>query len=260
MIVTTWNVNSLRARMPRVLEFLDVHAPDVLLLQETKTAPEQYPHLDLQAAGYTSIDHSGGRWAGVSVMVKDGHEVDGVQIGLPDTPVSDEARWVEARVDGVTFASVYVVNGRTLDDPMFPLKLDFLDAMTDRLRDLVAAGPTIVGGDFNIAPTDEDVWDPAAFVGGTHVTDHERSRLSGMLDVGMVDAFRVCTPEGAGYTWWDYRAGNFHKGFGLRIDLFLVSKDLADGINSCAIDRDFRKGTKPSDHAPLLLDLTRSAT
>ncbi len=234
---------------------LDLHLPGVVLLQETKAAPEQFPHLELQAAGYTAVDNSAGRWAGVAVLVRDGHELGEVQVGLPNSPVPDEARWVEADVDGTRFVSVYVVNGRTLDDPMFAAKLDFLDAMADRLATLRAQGPVVLGGDLNVAPADLDVYDPAAFVGGTHVTEEERGRLRAMLDGGFVDAYRHLHPDEVGHTWWDYRAGNFHKGKGLRIDLFLVSDHLADGIRRCGIDRNFRKGPKPSDHAPLLLQL-----
>jgi len=256
MLIATWNVNSLRARMPRVLEFLDLHAPDVVLLQETKTAPEQFPHLELLACGYQTIDHSGGQWAGVALLARDGLEVGDVVIGLAEEPV-DEARWVEAEIDGMRFVSVYVVNGRTLDDPMFAIKLDFLRAAARRAAALRAVGSTVIGGDFNIAPTDNDVYDPVAFIGGTHVTDDERGHLRALLDAGYVDAFRHCTPEGQGFTWWDYRAGNFHKGKGLRIDILAVSEDLVDTITDCGIDRNFRKGPKPSDHAPLLLRLDR---
>lgn len=277
MLVATWNVNSLRARMPRVEEFLDRHLPGVVLLQETKTAPDQVPHLELQAAGYTTVDASVGRWTGVAALVRDGHEIGAQQVGLPGTPVPEEARWVEVVVDGVTFVSVYVVNGRHPADPMFPVKLEFLDRMADRLAVLRRAGPVVLGGDLNIAPADVDVYDPAAFAGSTHVTDHERGRLQAMLDgrsgsepavergseptvergsePAFVDAYRVCHPDEVGFTWWDYRAGHFHRGMGLRIDLFLVSSDLADGIRACGIDRSFRKGPKPSDHAPLLLEL-----
>jgi len=255
VLVTTWNVNSLRARMHRVEEFLDLHQPAAVLLQETKTGPDQFPHLELQAAGYTAIDHSGGQWAGVAALVRDGHDLGEVQVGLPGSPVPDEARWIEVEVDGIRLISVYVVNGRALDDPMFDAKLAFLDAMGDRLAELRAEGPVVLGGDINIAPADLDVWDPAAFVGSTHVTDDERTRLQSILAGGYVDAFRHLHPDDPGFTWWDYRAGAFHKGMGLRIDLFLVSDDLAGRIDRCGIDRNFRKGDKPSDHAPLLLAL-----
>ncbi len=197
----------------------------------------------------------------MAALVRDGHTIDGQQVGLPGSPVPEEARWVEVVVDGITFVSAYVVNGRHPEDPMFPVKLEFLDRMADRLAALRRAGPVVLGGDLNIAPADVDVYDPAAFVGSTHVTDHERSRLQAILDgepasePAYVDAYRHCHPDEVGFTWWDYRAGNFHRGKGLRIDLFLVSTDLADGIRACAIDRSFRKGPKPSDHAPLLLEL-----
>jgi exodeoxyribonuclease III len=255
VLVTTWNVNSLRARMHRVEEFLDLYQPAVVLLQETKTGPDQFPHLELQAAGYTAIDNSGGQWAGVAALVRDGYDVGEVQVGLPRSPVATEARWVEVEVDGIRLVSVYVVNGRTVDDPMFVAKLDFLDAMADRLVDLRARGPVVLGGDINIAPADLDVWDPVAFVGRTHVTEDERGRLQAILGSGYVDAFRHLHDDEPGFTWWDYRAGAFHKGMGLRIDLFLVSDDLTDRIDRCGIDRNFRKGEKPSDHAPLLLQL-----
>ena len=152
---------------------------------------------------------------------------------------------------------MYVINGRTLDDPAYAAKLRFLDAMHARLSELITAGPLVVAGDFNIAPADMDVYDPASFVGGTHVSAAERDRLRGMLDLGLVDAYRHLHPTEVGYTWWDYRAGHFHKRMGLRIDLILVSKALARGIVRCGIDRTFRKGPRPSDHAPLLLQLER---
>lgn len=253
MLAVTWNVNSLRARMPRFVELLDTHHPDVVLLQETKAAPEQVPHLELAAAGYQVADHSGGRWEGVAIAATS--DLADVVVGLPGSPVPTQARWVEATVAGIRFVSVYVVNGRHPDDPAFLDKLAFLDAMRERLRELRAAGPVVLGGDVNIAPADVDVWNPAAFRDSTHVTPAERGRLAAMLDLGFVDAVRHLQPEGAAYTWWDYRAGAFHKGHGLRIDLFLVSDDLVDGMRTAGIDRGFRKGPKPSDHAPLLLEL-----
>ncbi len=254
MRVVTWNVNSLRVRMPRVLELLAEHRPDVACLQETKCAPDTFPAMELLAAGYESVDHSAGQWAGVALLARDGLQLEDPVLGLPGDPVDGEARWCEATVAGIRFASVYVPNGRTLDSPEFPRKLAFLDAFAERAGALTGT-PTIIGGDMNIAPADLDVYDPAAFVGGTHVTAQERDRLAQILDAGFVDAFRRVHPDTVQYTWWDYRAGNFHKGLGLRIDLALVSSELASGLQSCGIDRDYRKGFKPSDHAPLLLKL-----
>ena len=253
MLFVTWNVNSLRARLPRVLEFLELHRPDVLCMQETKVSDEQFPEAELAAAGYSAEHHSAGQWAGVAILARNGLTLEAPSAGLPGEPAADEARWCEATVDGIRFASTYVPNGRTLDSPEFPRKLEFLDAAAARVRS--ADRPLIVVGDMNIAPADIDVYDPALFVGGTHVTAEERSRLGEMLDAGMVDAYRELHPGEQQFTWWDYRAGNFHKGLGLRIDLALVSDDLRDRLVSCGIDRNFRKGKKPSDHAPLLIEL-----
>jgi exodeoxyribonuclease-3 len=250
--LATWNVNSLKVRLPRVLEFLEAHRPDVVMLQETKCAPEAFPELELDAAGYRAVHHSGGRWAGVAILAREG--LGDVAVGLPGEPAVDEARWIEATVAGVRMVSVYVPNGRAPDTPTYDDKLRFLDAMAARIAAL-SGGPLVVAGDFNVCPTDLDVYDPAAFVGATHVTPPERERFQALLDAGTVDAFRELHPDEPGFTWWDYRQGHFHRKMGLRIDAHLVSAPLADRIDSCGIDRNFRKGTKPSDHAPLLLSL-----
>jgi exodeoxyribonuclease-3 len=254
MRIVTWNVNSLRARLPRVQQLLAEHAPDVALLQETKAAPGTFPTDELAQAGYAAVHNSGGQWAGVAVLARRGMTLEDPQLGLPGDPVAGEARWCEATVDGVRFASVYVPNGRTLDSTEYPRKLAFLEAMGARIGELAHA-ELIVGGDMNIAPADRDVYDPTAFVGGTHVSAPERGHLEAILAGGMVDAYRELHPDEVQYTWWDYRAGNFHKGLGLRIDLALVSRPLATRLVACGIDRDYRKGKKPSDHAPLLLEL-----
>lgn len=252
MIVATWNVNSIRARMERVLEFLETHQPDVLLLQETKVRADQFPHLEMAVAGYRAIDHGTSQWAGVAILVPEDVDADDVQVGLPGEPLPTEARWIEATVRGTRFVSVYVPNGRSLDDPTFPDKLVFLRAMRDRIGDLARSGPVLVGGDVNIAPSDEDVWDPSIFVGTTHTSPVERAALTEIVDAGVVDLFRHLHPDERGYTYWDYRAGAFHKQMGMRIDLLLGTPDLADRTRRCGIDREFRNGTKPSDHAPLL--------
>lgn len=254
MLVVTWNVNSLRARLPRVLEFLQLHRPDVLCMQETKVNDEQFPAEELAAAGYSAEHHSGGQWAGVAILARNGLALEGAACGLPGEPVASEARWCEATVQGIRFASAYVPNGRTLDSPEFPRKLEFLDAAVERVR--AAERPFVLVGDMNIALADIDVYDPAAFVGSTHVTDEERMRVVEMLDAGLVDAYRSLHPDEQQFTWWDYRAGNFHKGLGLRIDLALISDDLRERLVSCGIDRNFRKGKKPSDHAPLLIEFS----
>ena len=257
MRVATWNVNSLPARLDRVLAFLGEHDPDVLLIQETKVAPETFPHLPIQAAGYTAIDHSGGRWEGVAILVRHDLDVSHVSVGLPGEPDPSQARWVEANVAEIRFASVYVPNGREVGSVTFTEKLTFLETMARRAAEL--GERAVIGGDMNVCPTDLDVWDPAAVHGSTHITDDERSRLAAVMATGYTDAFRHLHSDEPGFSWWDYRAGHFHKGFGLRIDLLLVSRALASGLGSARIERDYRKptkvpGTKPSDHAPLIVE------
>jgi exodeoxyribonuclease-3 len=249
--LVTWNVNSLNARLPRVLEFLADQQPDVLCLQETKVGPEAFPTDELRAAGYSAHHHSGGRWAGVAILARDGVTLEGGLCGLPGEHMPDEARWCEATAGGLRVASTYVTNGREVGTPTFAEKLAFLEAIADRADEL-----DVILGDFNVAPADVDVYDPAAFVGSTHVTEDERSRLRAILAHGFVDAVAHLHPGEQRFTWWDYRQGHFHRGMGLRIDLALVRESLLPRLQECAIVRDYRKGSKPSDHAPLVLELS----
>jgi exodeoxyribonuclease-3 len=252
--LVTWNVNSLKVRLPRVLEFVQEHAPDVLCLQETKCEPVAFPHEQLAAAGYRAVDHSGGRWAGVAILARDGLALKDPASGLPGEPAAEESRWIEATVDGVRVVSVYVPNGRELDSEWYAGKLGFLAAAARRVAAL-SPTPLVVAGDMNVAPADLDVYDPTAFVGSTHVSAPERAALHALADAGgLADAFRRLHADEQQFTWWDYRAGHFHKGLGLRIDLALVSADLAERLAHCGIERPYRKGTKPSDHAPLVVD------
>ena len=239
--------------MPRVLEMLDRHAPDVACLQETKSSAEAFPAGVLADAGYASVHHSAGRWAGVAILARHGLSLSDPSPGLPGEVATGEARWVQATVAGLRVASVYVPNGRAVGTEPFAQKLAFLEAMAAR-----APAVDAILGDMNVCPSNLDVYDPAAFAGSTHVTPQERSRLAAVLDAGgLLDAFRVLHPDEPGFTWWDYRAGHFHKRMGLRIDLALVKEDLAGDLVACGIDRDLRKGPKPSDHAPLFVDLAR---
>ena len=254
MKTVTWNVNSLKARMPRVLELLEAHQPDLLLLQETKVEPDAFPHLELEASGFQAVHHSAGRWAGVAVAAPREAQLDEVRAGLRGEVAAGEARWLEADLGGVRVVSVYVPNGRSPDSPHYADKLRFLEAAAQRIGEL-AGGELIVAGDFNVCPTDLDVYDPQAFVGSTHVTPAERERFAALLEAGTVDAFRELHPGEQGFTWWDYRQGHFHRRMGLRIDAVLLSASLASRLQSCGIDRTFRKGPKPSDHAPLIAEL-----
>jgi exodeoxyribonuclease III len=253
--LVTWNVNSLPARMPRVLEFLERFQPDVALLQETKTADDAFPESELHDAGYHCAHHSAGRWAGVAILARE--RPTDVSAGLPGELRADEARWIEATVGDVRVASAYVTNGRAVGSEWFDEKLAFLDAMATRVEQLKAGPPLIAGGDFNVTRDDRDVYDPAAFAGATHVTTDERERLEAIIERGgLVDAFRRLHPDEVQYTWWDYRQGHFHKNLGLRIDYALVAEQLAPRLRECGMVRDFRKGKPtPSDHAPLLVEL-----
>lgn len=256
MRLVTWNVNSLRARLPRVLELLGEHAPDVVCLQETKCEASAFPHEQLAAAGYRAADHSGGRWAGVAILVRDALPLTAPERGLPGEPAQDECRWVEATAGDVRVVSTYVPNGRVPDSEWYAQKLAFLAAAAERVARLRAGGvPLVVAGDMNVAPADLDVYDPAAFADSTHVTPAERAALQALADAGpLADAFRTLHPGEQQFTWWDYRAGHFHKGLGLRIDHALVSGEIAARLTRAGIERPYRKGPRPSDHAPLVVE------
>jgi len=276
MRIATWNVNSMKARLEKIEWWLDRAAPDVLLMQETKLSDTDAPLMTFQMAGYQLVHHGEGRWNGVAIAVRDGIAIDEPITNFGDGPVrdsgagatvsleeedfdpSDEARMVSIRVtapggdaDPIRVVSLYAPNGRVVDSPFYAGKLRFLDAAAERIRAL-SGGELVVAGDFNVCPSDLDVYDPAAFVGETHVTPAERERFQALLDAGTVDSFRSLHADEPGFTWWDYRAGHFHKKMGLRIDAILVSPPLAGRLTECGIDRNFRKGPKPSDHAPLL--------
>jgi exodeoxyribonuclease III len=260
MRIATWNVNSLKARLPKVLGWLENAQADVLCMQETKLADAQFPLMPFAALGYEVAAHGNGRWNGVAIASRVG--LAEVTAGFTSGPRDDEeARIVTARCGGIRFSSIYVPKGRSLDSEQFLYKLDWLE----RLRlDLVAASspsePIAVCGDFNIAPNDADVYDISQFNGATHVSDGERAALQALEEWGLVDAFRSVYPDTPGlFTWWDYRAGDFHKHRGMRIDLVLVSRALAGSVRYALIDREARKGMggaePPSDHAPMFVDL-----
>jgi len=252
--IATWNINSLKARLPRVEQWLAEAQPDVLCLQETKLTDDAFPALAFEALGYASAHHGQGQWNGVAILSRVGltDVVDGFADGGEPDP---DARLIWATCGGIRVASVYVPNGRALDNDHYVYKLAWLerlrgvlDRSEDPSRDLV------ITGDFNIAPFDADVWDPAEFVDATHVSEPERAGLRRLEDWGLVDVFHQHVPEGGGFSWWDYRAGNFHKGNGMRIDLILATETLAVRSVEARVDRDARKGQKPSDHAPVIAE------
>ncbi len=252
MLIATWNVNSLKARLPRVEEWAARVQPDVLCMQETKMADGDFPLLTFQEMGYEAVHHGEGRWNGVAILSRVGIEdvVHGFADGIePDT----DARLVTATCGGVRVITVYVPNGRSLEDDHYQYKLSWLARLRAHLD--TAADPAtdvVVLGDWNIAPEDRDVYDPKAFEGATHVSDRERKALDEIKGFGLVDVFRQRYEDGGLYSWWDYRGGNFHKKMGLRIDYLLASRSLASRSVSDLVDRNARKGQKPSDHAPVL--------
>jgi len=253
--IATWNVNSLNARLSRVEEWVAQVEPDVLCLQETKLADDAFPALAFQALGYDSAHHGSGRWNGVAILSRVGLDdvVDG--FGSDGEPPDPDARLLWATCGDVRVASAYVPNGRALTDDHYKYKLAWLDRLRRMLdREADASAPLVLCGDFNIAPDDRDVWDPAAFVGETHVSEPEREALRHLEDWGLVDVFRRHYDADGLFSWWDYRAGNFHKGKGMRIDLVLATSSLAERSTSALIDRNARKGKQPSDHAPVIVD------
>ncbi len=259
MRIATWNVNSLKVRMPRVEEWLSYATPDVLCLQETKLADATFPHMAFGALGYESVHHGDGQWNGVAILSRVG--IDRASFGFADPVEADsETRLVTASCGGVVVSSVYVPNGRSVDSEHYKYKLGWLQKLRHHL-DVVASDDQRVAvcGDFNIAPEDADVWSPEAFIGSTHVTEPEREALRDLESWGLVDAFRQRYPQDRLYSYWDYRAGDFHEHRGMRIDLLLLSKPLAERMSWALVDRNARKGKLPSDHAPVLVDIDLDA-
>jgi exodeoxyribonuclease III len=254
--IATWNVNSVKQRVPRLLPWLDERQPDVVCLQETKLADDAFDELlgkELADRGYEVAVHGEATWNGVAILSRAGLDdvIAGV-VGAPGFP-NPESRAVSATCGGIRIVSVYVPNGRVPDSDHYQYKLAWLAA----LREMVAAGPeaTIVCGDMNIAPTDDDVFDPDAYIGQTHVTEPERAALAELQSLGLHDVVRDRWPGERVFTYWDYRAGMFHQDLGMRIDLVLASGSVADRVEAAWVDRQARKGKGPSDHAPVIVDL-----
>ncbi len=253
MIITTWNVNSLKARQHRVEEFLGDIQPDVLCLQETKMADEAFPGMTFQSLGYETAHYGNGRWNGVAILSKVGLENPTYGFGEGfENPYPDDCRVITATCGGIRVSSVYVPNGREVESEFYERKLRWLDS----LRAWVAAtnspdDDVLLVGDWNVAPEDRDVWDPKRMIGSTHVTDAERKQLASLCEWGLTDAFRIHQSDAGHFTWWDYRGGSFHKGEGLRIDLAFASEPVAKRVSEVVMHREYRKGDRPSDHAPV---------
>ncbi len=260
MRLATWNVNSLAARLPRVLDWLQAARPDVLCLQETKLADGAFPRAEIEELGYEAATHGSNQWNGVAILSAVGlAEVRRGLTGEPGFP-EPEARALAATCGGMRVWSVYVPNGRTVDSPHFGYKLAWLGALHAALAAEAPSMPSLaVCGDFNVAPRDDDVWDPGAFVGSTHVTPAERAAVAGLVELGLVDVRARALKGDRPFTYWDYRGGNFHRGLGMRIDLVLLGSALAPLVTDAHVDREARKGKLPSDHAPVVVDLDLAA-
>ena len=263
VLLATWNVNSLRARLPRVLDWLETRAPDVVALQETKCTADNLPRAELEAAGYEVAHEGFSQWNGVALLSRVG--LDDVRVGfdaMPEHEGVSEARALGATCGGVRVWSLYVPNGREPDSPHYVYKLAWLAALRAAGESWLASDPAAavaLCGDFNIAPTDEDVWDPAFFVGATHVTPPERAAFAALGDAGFTDVAREFTPGPGSYTYWDYQQLRFPHREGMRIDFVLGSPALAATVTGARVDREARKGKGPSDHAPVLVTLGDSA-
>lgn len=256
MIIATWNVNGLRSRLDFVRHWLDARQPDIVCLQELKLTEEQFPYDELREAGYEAAVHGQKAWNGVAVLTRSPAPI--TTAGLPG---QDEmgARVITAQVDDLSVTSVYVPNGKKLEHADYPRKLDWLASLEAYLRELVAAQPnTIVGGDFNVCPAPIDSWNEDKFAGSIFHTDEERAAYGALLATGLEDVYRQLHPDDAKFSWWDYRMGAFHRGWGLRIDFLLATPTVRERVTNIEIDREYRKkkdGLTASDHAPVWMEL-----
>ena len=257
MRVATWNINGLRARFDFLLHWLRARQPDVVALQELKLEDGEFPHLELEAAGYQAVTYGQRAWNGVAVLAR--HRPTVVCRGLPGQEALGARLLTVATADGLHVASVYCPNGKHVGHPDFLRKLAWLDGLAVHLASAHSPDqPLVIGGDFNLCPAPIDSWNEAALAGRIFHTAEERTLFARILAWGLVDVFRDCRPGVQAFSWWDYRAGAFHKGQGLRIDLLLTTRPVLPRVRSVEIDRDYRKkkeGLIPSDHAPVIVDL-----
>jgi len=256
--IASWNVNSIKARLPNVLAWLESASPDVALLQELKTVDDNFPRLEIEALGYTIAVHGQKSYNGVAILSR--APLEDVMTGLPGDPEDEQARYLEATTFGLRVASIYLPNGNPIKTEKFTYKLAWMDRLLDHGRALLQSeAPVILGGDYNIIPQDEDVYDPRAFAGDALAQPESRQRFRALLNQGYTEAFRALHGEAHQYSFWDYQGGAWQNDHGLRIDHFLLSPQAADRLESCEIDRGPRGEKKASDHTPVVCRLRDAA-
>lgn len=254
MKIATWNVNSITARLPHVLDFLKTSAPDVLLLQELKCVEEKFPAMDIQSLGYKTAVHGQKTYNGVAILSK--HEIKDVKTRLAGDDTDEQSRYIEATVNGIRLASIYLPNGNPVDSEKYPYKLKWFDRLTAHARTLLAEEiPAVLGGDFNAIPEPRDCHDPAAWQEDALFRIETRRKWRTLVNLGWTDAFRAFNNKDRQYTFWDYQAGCWPQNHGIRIDHFLLSPQAADRAKACTIDTAPRAKEKTSDHTPVILEL-----
>lgn len=254
MKIAAWNVNSLKVRLPQFLDFLATRQLDAVCLQETKLTDDNFPHAELAAAGYRVAFTGQKTYNGVAIVSRS--ELTDVSVGIPGFE-DEQKRVIAATVDGVRLVCVYCPNGQSLDSDKYPYKLAWFDALTAWLKDELARHPKLaVLGDYNVAPEDRDVHDPEAWKDSVLVSEPERERFRNLLALGLKDSFRLFQQPEKSFSWWDYRMMGFRRNHGLRIDHILLSETLAVACTAASIDRDMRKLERPSDHAPVLAEIS----
>jgi len=255
MRIATFNVNSIKARLPRVLEWLAEFAPDVALLQEIKTVDEGFPRLEIEDLGYNVETHGQKTYNGVAILSK--RPIEDVLRGLPGDEADEQARYIEATVDTVRVASIYLPNGNPVDSDKFGYKLAWLDRLVAHARDTLLPGemPVVLGGDYNVIPDDRDVHDPAAWADDALFWPESRARFRTLLNLGMIEAWRALHDEAGQFSFWDYQRGAWQKDEGVRIDHLVLSPQAADLMQDCQIDRKPRGREKASDHTPVWVEL-----
>ena len=252
--IASWNVNSIRARLPNVLEWLDSASPDIVMLQELKAQDEQFPEGDFKDRGYHCYVFGQKSWNGVAILSK--HEATDIVKGLPGDDTDEQSRYIEAEIDGVRYCCLYLPNGNPVDTEKYPYKLSWMDRLYKRSQELLSSGtPFVLGGDFNIIPANEDCHNPAAWEDDALFRLDSRKKYRALLHLGLTDAFRVYNSEAEAYTFWDYQGGAWPKNHGIRIDHFLMSPQMTDKMTSCVIDKDPRDKDKASDHTPIILEI-----